>query len=385
MAWSFGIIAAYYKAFSLSGSSLSQISWIGSMQLFLLFFLSQPIGVAIDHGYFRIFTIVGAPLLVAGTFATSWCHTWAQFFVAQGLVSGTGMGLIFSSGAICMLDWFEVNVGKALALASAGSSIGAVVYTTIFYKLVLRIGFAWTFRAFGFITLVLLMPVVFFLRMRKTRRRDPSDLQKFSMADALRSYADPPFLVMSAGLFFAFWGLYFAITYFPVYAMQILSMSGPEAARVLIALCACNFVGRLVPGVLSDACCGPLNLMIPSCVLSAAFTLVWITSTNKGALVVVACLYGFACGGISALFSPTIQSYCFRDRKTMGAKTGFALCVIGLACLTGNPIGGALVREDWGRHAFLGAQLFAGISMLAAGALLACSRWMRVGWAPGRM
>ena len=391
LAWSFGIFAAYYKAILMPDESLSKLAWIGSMQLFLLFVLGYPIGLAIDRGYFRIFQISGAFFLVGGIFATSWCTKWWHFFIAQGIVTGLGMGLIFSSGVICLLDWFVLNAGKALAIATAGSCFGAMVYISMFIKLVFRLGFPLTMRAMGFLTLALLIPCVATARMRKSRKRVPgstntvASTERRSMMQRLASYAEPSYVLMTLGLFFAFWGTYFAVAYFPVYAIEILHLSGPTAASLLIVLSATNLFGRLIPGIVSDACIGPLNTIIPSCLLSAAFTIVWIWTTSEGSLFVVAAFYGLSSGGISALFSPVIQGFCLEDRETRACKTGFVFTIISIACLTGNPIGGALVKPEKGDQAYLGAQLFAGGSLVVAAVLLIFSRAARAGWGAVRV
>lgn len=49
---------------SLTEHSASEISWIGSFQLFMLFFLGLPAGRLYDMGYFRYLIAVGSLLLV---------------------------------------------------------------------------------------------------------------------------------------------------------------------------------------------------------------------------------------------------------------------------------------------------------------------------------
>ena len=71
----------------------------------------------------------------------------------------------------------------------------------------------------------------------------------------------------------------------------------------------------------------------------------------------------------------------------MGIKAGGVFTGIGLACLIGTPIGGALIkyREDRGlENPFLGAQVFAGTSLLIGSLLLLASRVAKTGWAPRR-
>jgi len=57
--------------------------------------------------------------------------------------------------------------------------------------------------------------------------------------------------------------------------------------------------------------------------------------------------------------------------------------VIGLACLTGAPLGGALIGRDGGGYLY--AQLFAGCSILVGATLLLVARLVKSGLGPRRV
>ena len=63
---SFGSFQTYYEG-SL-GLSPSTISWLGSVQIFLLFFIGTFTGRALDAGLFRSVYITGSILQILGTF-----------------------------------------------------------------------------------------------------------------------------------------------------------------------------------------------------------------------------------------------------------------------------------------------------------------------------
>ena len=385
LAWIFGVFAAWYKTVMIPEESLANISWIGSLQLFLLFFLGQLVGFGMDRGVFRPFSVGGTVLVVAGMLATSSCTKWWQLLLAQGLTTGLGMGLVFSSGVLCLMQYFERNLGKAMALAATGSCLGAIVYTLIFIRLVTKIGFPWTVRVMALVAGLTLLPFAILMRQREgaagtqQKGREVKTRPKMN----LKVFLDRPYLVMTAGFFFAFWSLYFTVAYMVLYGIQVLQIPGERAANILIAMSATNLIGRLLPGVISDACTGPLNLVIPSCVISAIFSAVWIWSTTEGALIAVASFYGFSSGGIQALFSPAMHSFSMDDHENMHAKGGLFLTVVSFGALTGSPIGGKLVG-DFGQKGYLGAQLFSSCSMLLAAILLIAARYMRIGWQPQR-
>ncbi|KAM0797585.1 hypothetical protein BDR22DRAFT_892213 [Usnea florida] len=52
---SYGVFQAYYEAVLLVDRSPSSIAWIGSIQIFFLFFMSILVSPLMDRGYFRLF------------------------------------------------------------------------------------------------------------------------------------------------------------------------------------------------------------------------------------------------------------------------------------------------------------------------------------------
>jgi hypothetical protein len=90
---SFGFFQSYYtNAFQVQPSA---ISWIGSVQILLIYFVGTFSGRALDAGYFRIVVGVGFALQVLGVFATSGAIAYWQLFLAQGICKGLGDGLVF--------------------------------------------------------------------------------------------------------------------------------------------------------------------------------------------------------------------------------------------------------------------------------------------------
>ena len=68
----YGIFQTYYQADFLRDNSPSQISWIGSIQAFLLLFAGPLFGPFYDAGYFRHLCIGGNLLVVFGMMMTRW-------------------------------------------------------------------------------------------------------------------------------------------------------------------------------------------------------------------------------------------------------------------------------------------------------------------------
>lgn len=90
---SFGFFQSYYtNAFQVEPSA---ISWIGSVQILLIYLVGTVSGRALDAGYFRVVVGLGFTLQVLGVFATSGATAYWQLFLAQGICKGLGDGLVF--------------------------------------------------------------------------------------------------------------------------------------------------------------------------------------------------------------------------------------------------------------------------------------------------
>ncbi len=88
---SFGTFQAYYA--STLGRPPSDISWIGSFQVFLIFFAGVLTGRLTDAGYFRQILALGLVLQVLGIFTASIASEYWQIFLSQGSLHRTGQRL----------------------------------------------------------------------------------------------------------------------------------------------------------------------------------------------------------------------------------------------------------------------------------------------------
>lgn len=120
----YGVYQAYYQSALLSSESESNISWIGSMQGFLLFLFSMVAGPLHDAGYLRSLLLVDTCLVVLGMMITSICTVYWQFFLAQGVAIGIGDGLLFLPSMVIISQYFSAKKAFAIGIASMGSSIG---------------------------------------------------------------------------------------------------------------------------------------------------------------------------------------------------------------------------------------------------------------------
>ena len=122
---SYGVYQGFYTQGPLKSISVSNISWIGSLQGCLMLLISIVTGPLYDMGYMHSLVNIGTFAIVFGMMMTSVCHEYWQFFLAQGVMVGFGNGLLFLPSIAIVPQYFSRNKALASGIVAAGSCIGA--------------------------------------------------------------------------------------------------------------------------------------------------------------------------------------------------------------------------------------------------------------------
>jgi len=115
-------MTSYYTA-SL-GLEPSTVSWIGSVQNFLTFFLGAGSGRLLDAGYFTPCFLVGSIIQVLGIFFMSLSTNYWQLMLSQGVMTGLGGGIMFTPAMGLMGSYFSTKRAFAIGVATTGNSVG---------------------------------------------------------------------------------------------------------------------------------------------------------------------------------------------------------------------------------------------------------------------
>jgi MFS family permease len=128
----YGAFQAYYREVLLPSNSQSSISWIGTVQAWLLIFVGVLSGPLFDLGYFRSMLIIGNFLVVFGIMMLSLSTTYWQVFLSQGVCMGLGAGLLYIPSLALVGIWFEKKRSLALGIVMSGIAVGGVIYISTF-------------------------------------------------------------------------------------------------------------------------------------------------------------------------------------------------------------------------------------------------------------
>ncbi|KAF4166998.1 hypothetical protein CNMCM6936_005784 [Aspergillus lentulus] len=365
----FAVFQTYYESGELFKASSSEISWIGSIQCFLLQLTGLVAGPIYDRGHLRLLLITGSFLVVFGLMMLSLCTEYWQALLAQAFCIGIGGGLLFTPTVSLLPTWFSTHMGLAVGIASSGSSLGGIIYPIVLYRLLGPIGFPWAVRTLGFIALGTFILPLAVMRMR-VRAPKPRAVVDWS------AFTDVPFMVFTLSLVILFIGnavLIFYISFYP----ENRGFTDTSLAFYMAAIFnAGSVLGRIAPNALSDRI-GVFNTMVPITLLLGVTVLCMLGVHNAAGMIVEAIVTGFFSGVVVAL--PPV---CFRvltaDKSMIGTRIGQGFAIGGLGLLIGGPSGGAILGKseplDW-----TGLWVYGGVAGCVAGIILVGVRIMKAG------
>ncbi|KAJ6590948.1 MFS general substrate transporter [Mycena vulgaris] len=368
---SFGVLEDHYTRIFLNESSASDVSWIGSMQLFLDFSIGLPAGKLFDDGHFRLLMISGTIIYLFSFFMLSICEPnhYYQVFLSQGVGMGIGMGLLFVPAVSLPSHYFRAKRSLVMGMVFAGSSLGGVVFPIILNHLInYKVGFAWGIRTVAFITAILLV-----IGNLLTRPRLPTKKQRAPEDNAVLRLIlkDFPYWLSVWGSCLVLWGLFFPYFYLQLYAV-LHGVDKSVAFYTITVLNAATILGRTIPNFIADKY-GALNVAIPMTTVSGGLVFAMLNLNTVGSLFVFAAFYGFFSGAFMSLLAAIMSSFAFSVNE-IGSRIGIAMFLLSLPLLTGAPITGAFLHPP--QYTWWRGVTFSGVVQLSGVTLLALSRSM---------
>lgn len=365
-----GVFQSYYQTHQLSQYSPSTVSWISSLQIFVMFFPGPIVGFFFDNYGPRYLLIFGSFFHVFGIMMTSLCEEYWQFILAQGICSPLGLNCIFNAGTSTITTWFMKKRGAAFGMMAAGSGLGGVIFPIMASHLIPKVGFGWTMRICAFLILGLLIIANLTIKSRLPPRPRAFELKVFA-----EPFTDIRFILVTIASFFFFMGLFVPINFIELMAMAN-GMSTRLANYLLAVLNAASIFGRIIPGILADKF-GRYNMQLIMSFFAAILVLALaLPASSNAAIISFAGLYGFASGAYVSLAPAQIAH--ISKVEQIGVRMGVLFSIVSFAGLAGNPIAGAIVAADHG--GFTNANIFAGVLLFAGAVMFSITRMYVAEW-----
>lgn len=160
----------------------------------------------------------------------------------------------------------------------------------------------------------------------------------------LSPWKEPAYTLFTIGMIFSFTGFYFPMFYIQSYAMSKHITTNDLGFYLLAILNGASLFGRIIPNWLADRY-GPLNVIAPGAIITAALAYAWMGIQSTGGLIVFAILYGFSSGCFVSL-PPTVVVTLTKNMSEIGTRIGMSVAAASFGVLIGNPIAGQLVKHD---------------------------------------
>ena len=366
----FGVFQEYYSSVDPPVATPSSVSWIGSLQTFLLLVVGSATGTFVDRGFARVMAGSGGVLVtlamvfasLSGEFSDDQRPRFYQIFLSQGILSGLGMSLLLVPSTAIVPTYFAVHRSLAVGISNTGAAFGGIVYPILTRELLNHIGFSWAMRSIALIVLVTTVLGALLLAQHHNQTLQPAKrtLYEFRCLRELR------YAIFVLGVALCFAGIY--IPYF--YQTQF-SLHGIRPYHLLSILNAGGLAGRIIPTFLADKITsGPILIQSLAAITCGALAAGWsYLNASIAGLVAWAVAYGFFSGSLICLI-PAAAANLTDDMSRLGGRLGIVFAANAFASLIGSPVAGAILKNTengWRGLAFYcaGLNLAGGFSLLA--------------------
>ncbi|KAI0189533.1 major facilitator superfamily transporter [Xylaria flabelliformis] len=386
----FGVYQVYYETGLLKAYTDSDISWIGSVSIFLLYIGSPIAGFLVDRLGPTILLTIGSIGQLVAIFLSSLCSQYYQIFLSQSVLLGISMAFILTPCTAVVSRRMPHRRGFALGIVIGGSSIGGIIWPIMLQQLLYTDGvsFGWVQRAVGFTMIPLLAVSCLTVKdvEKATPKPTPEEVEKAfdgntsgeSRSDQslegqprakhpiIIMFKDWTFVLLCLGLSLVYLGLFTPFFYISTYAVDR-GTSSSAAFYLIAGLNAASFFGRVIPGYLADTY-GHFNMCTLSVLASAIIAFTWTAAYNLPGMIIWSIAYGFTSGAIISL-----QSACagkIAKREHQGTALGLVIGTVSVTALVGTPISGQILL----RGGYLGLGIWTGATLLAGGVILGAAR-----------
>ncbi|HXQ21928.1 MAG TPA: MFS transporter [Candidatus Acidoferrales bacterium] len=341
--------------------SRAQVSFGFSLVALCGAFYAPFVGRAVDRYGPRPSQLAGAAVMALGFFLLRGINTLTEFYVLMGAVvafGSTALGPLPSNTAVA--NWFVRRRGRALGAATAGISMGGVIFVPLTQFLIDRVGWRNAFAALGvFILAVAVPPVALFMRrspesmgLRPDGGAPPRPDIGFDLDEEIERSWTPAeamghrnFWLITAAFALTVMGLSATLLHLITF-LRDRGISGAHASWALGATAGVGVVGKLGFGALLDRF--EQRRVIMWCFGLQALGLVFLAAaTSWVTLSLYVLVYGFAMGG-NATLQATILGECF-GRLHYGAIAGRMSPFIVFGQALAIPLAGA-VRDRLGTY-----------------------------------
>ena len=297
-------------------------------------------GALSDRFGTRAVVLSGGVLLGLGLVTASRAATLGQFQLLFGVLVGVAAGSFFAPLVATTTRWFTRNRSLAVALVSAGLSLGSTVVGPLARWLITSYDWRTAMLVIGDLAWLLIIPAALLVREpapsadpAAPAAAAPSDDPGFTVAQALTS----PQLAAIALAFLACCAAHSGPIFHMITHAIDHGVSAMAATTVLSVAGLASLGGRIVCGLIADRI-GAKRMLLIGLTMQAVAVSLYIFTNSLGSFYALAVLFGFSYGGVMPLYAILIREYF--GARIMGTTFGAVSAVSTLGMALGPWAGG---------------------------------------------
>jgi MFS family permease len=323
----------------------------------LLNFLAMGVGsffwgALSDRFGTRVVVLSGGILLGLGLLGASQAATLTQFQVAFGVVAGLAAGSFFAPMTATTTRWFTRNRSLAVALVSAGLSLGSTTVAPLAGWLIAAYDWRTAMLVIAGLAWVLVIPTS--LLVRRPPASPPATAaatgvepapEDLTVAQALRT---PQFAAIAL-TFFACCTAHSGPIFHMVTNAIDHGVPAVAAATVFSLAGLASLTGRILCGLIADRVGAKLTL-VAGLGLQALAVSFYLFTRDLASFYTAALVFGFSYGSVMPLYAILIREYF--GARIMGSVFGAAALVSTLGMAIG-PWAGGWLYDAFGEYFWL--------------------------------
>jgi MFS family permease len=317
-------------------STAATINWLCmGVGTFVWGALSDRIGT-------RAVVLCGGVLLGLGLVTASQAATLGQFQILFGVLVGVATGSLYVPMTATTTRWFTTHRSLAVALVSAGLSLGSSVMGPVARWMISAYDWRTAMLVLGEVAFVVIVPVALLVREPVAAPAGAgrtatagAEGREFTVGQALRT---PQFAAIALAYFAccaAHSGpIFHMVTYAIDHGVPVMA-----AATVLSVAGLASLSGKIICGLVADRV-GAKRTLLVGLLIQAVSVSLYVFTRELVSFYALAVMFGFAYGGVMPLYAILVREYF--GARIMGTAFGAVAFVSTLGMSLGPLVGGWL-------------------------------------------
>ena len=312
-------------------------------------------GALSDRFGTRVVVLSGGLLLGAGAVTASRAGSLGQFQIFFGVLVGLAAGSFYTPLTATTTRWFTKNRSLAVALVSAGLSLGSTIMGPLARWMTTSYDWRTAMLVIGDLAWLLIIPAALLVREPAASRPGAASAGgeggEFTVGQALRT---PQFAAIALTNFACCAAHSGPIFHMVTHAIDQ-GIPVMAATTVLSVAGLASLSGRIICGLMADRI-GAKRMLLIGLALQAVSVSLYVFTHDLAAFYAVAVMFGFAYGGSMPLYAIIVREYF--GARTMGTVFGAvgAVATLGMAL---GPWTGGWLYDSLGSYFWLYMSSFA--------------------------